>query len=102
MHIVKATGRPHLSPKVSFGRLLLSFIDQVQIEFMFLSEMNNIPILHIINMSKGYSCTVLMGTREMEYIARELGIHWINHHGPPAMISGDPKFRADFFIKFLK
>ena len=98
----RVTGRLLCSRKVLFCRLLLSFNDDVQIDFMFLSEMNNLPILHIIDMSTGYSCTVLMETREIEYVARKLEIHWINHHGPPAVMSGDLEFRADVFIKFLK
>ena len=98
----RVTGRPLRSRKVSFGRLLLSFNDHKQIDFMFLSEMHKLPILHIIDMSTGYSCTFLMETREMEYVERELEIHWINHHCPPAVMSGDPEFRADVFIKFLK
>ena len=47
----RVTGRPLRSLKVSFGRLLFSFNDHVQIDFMFLSEVNNLPILHIIDMS---------------------------------------------------
>jgi len=56
----KATGRPVHSSKVSFSRILAEFNDHLQVDFLFVRELGNTPILHMIDRATAFSATALM------------------------------------------
>ena len=78
------------------------FNRHVQVDFMFIGEMRNLPILHMVDTSTAFSVTLLMDTQEMEPVAREFDIHGGNVHGPPSKVSGDPEFDNEIFKSFLR
>ena len=77
----KSTGRPLISRKISSSKILASFNTHVQIDFMFIVELCNKPILHLINVHTGFSVTALLDSREMELATQEFKAQWCNVHG---------------------
>ena len=98
----KQTGRPANSRKISFARILGSFNKHVQLDFFFAKELDNIPILHIVDVHTGLSAAHLMPSREMTLSARALEVNWINIHGSPAVVSADPEFFNSRFAEALR
>ena len=95
------TGRPLHSRKVSFSRVLASFNDHVQIDFFFIQELGNLPILCMVDVSTGFASTVLMSSRDLDQTARFVEVYWFNVHGPPQIISGDPEMYKGPFKELL-
>ena len=50
------------------------------------------PIVHIVDVHTAFSATILTGYRDVDVVARQIETHWINIHGAPKKISGDPEF----------
>lgn len=98
----KSTGRTGISRKISFRKILSKFNDHIQMDFFFIPEVHKGPILHIVDVHSGYSCAVPVPDRDMERAALNLELHWINHHGCPNIISGDPEFFNEKFQRALK
>ncbi|CAN8075231.1 unnamed protein product [Agarophyton chilense] len=88
----RTTGRPLAFRKLSFRRLLISFNHHVQVEYMFIKDMENIPILHMVDVWTAYSVTFLTGSREMTTAVSAFEKGWIDAHGVPEVVSGDPEF----------
>ena len=88
----KRSGRPLHSRKVSFARVLSGFTDHLQADFLFIKELQNIPILHIVDVGTGFSATALMSSRDMEDASRMIKTKLFHVHGPPPVLSGDPEF----------
>ena len=95
------TGRPLNARKVSFSRVLSSFNEHIQIDFMFIAELGNLPILHMVDVGTGFSATVLMTSRDLDEAARFVELHWFNVHGPPRIVSGDPEMFKGSFKELL-
>ena len=96
----KMTGRPIGSRKISFSRILANFNYHVQVDFMFIRELGNLPILNITDVATAFTVTALMNSREMNKTARMIAIKWFDVHGRPEKLSGDPEFNNES-IKLL-
>ncbi len=68
----KTTGRPLNSKKISFDKLLRTFNDHVQVDFLFIRELGKEPILHTRDKATGYSATVILSSRDMNEVATAL------------------------------
>lgn len=79
----KSTIRPLSSKKIAFRRLLVPFNNHVQLDFMFISQMKNLPILHMVNLASAFSVTAMLESRELEEAKLAFEQHWVNIHGPP-------------------
>jgi len=67
----KSTNRPLNSKKISFDKLLRTFNDHVQLDFFFIKELTQLPILHIRDKATGYSETVVQRGRDIEEMITE-------------------------------
>ena len=88
----KRSGRPLHARKVSFTRVLSEFNDHVQVDFLFIRELQNLPILHMVDVGTRFSATSLMSSRDIEDASRMIKTRWFDVHGPPRIHSGDPEF----------
>ena len=98
----KQTGRPLNSRSVSLGKVLAEFNSHVQIDFLYVTEIGPKPILHVIDTHSSLSATALSPSRDIGVAARTIEQIWINTHGPPAKISGDPEFVNNKFAKLME
>ena len=89
------TGRPVGSRKVSFSRILAGFNHHVQVDFLFIRELGNLPFLNMTDVATGFSVTALMNSREMNETARMITLKWFDVHGRPEKLSGDPEFNNE-------
>lgn len=94
--VCKQTGRPLHSRKVSFSKVLSSFNDTVQIDFVFVSQLSKLPILHIVDVASGFSAAELMPSRDMSKAMKTFERIWVNMHGPPLSLSADVEFLNKF------
>lgn len=78
----KSTGRPLRSRKLSFSKLLDSFNKHVQLDHMFITELSDQPILHMVDMSTSFSVPVFTMTTDFSGAAQAFEDHWCNIHGP--------------------
>ena len=91
------TGGPLHSRKVSLTRVLPSFSDHVQIDFLFSQELGNMPFVCILDFSTAFAVTVLMDSRDLDETARFTEVHWFDVHGAPYAISCDPEMYKGAF-----
>ncbi len=63
----KTTGRPRNAKKISFDKLLRTFNDHVQVDFFFIQEIGGDPILHARDEATGYSETMLLPSKDMDF-----------------------------------
>ncbi len=98
----KTTGRPLNSKKISFDKLLRTFNDHVQVDFLFIRELGKEPILHVRDKATGYSATVILSSRDMNEVATAFVRLWINSHGPPKAASADVEFVTEPFKDMLR
>ncbi len=59
--------------------MLRTFKEHAQVDFLFIKELGNAPILHVRDKATGYSETVELKSRDMDLVANT----WINSYGPP-------------------
>ena len=85
----KRSGRPIHARKVSFTRVLSDFNEHLQVDFLFIRELQNLPILNMVDVETGISATSLMSSRDMEDASRMIKTKWFDVNGPPGMLSGD-------------
>ena len=85
-------GRTFNSKKVSFKTVLSNFNELVQIDFCYVKELGNNPILQVVDTSNGFSETRLCDTRYMDEAMVSLEDIWINIPGAPKNISADIEF----------
>ena len=98
----QSTGRPLQSRKISLSKILASFNDHVQVDFMYIAELGGTsPILHMVDVHTGLSATKLTGCRDIDVAARTMEAIWFNIHGPPAKLSGDPEFLNNKFKRAI-
>ena len=64
--------------------------------------MGNAPVLHLVDVHSGFSATALVPNREIDVAARTIEKIWINIHGAPAKLSGDPEFVNQRFFKLME
>ena len=95
------TGRPLPSRKISFSRVLLSFNDNVQVDYFFIKEFSNVPILHIVDTATGLSSAEIVSSRDKKLAASSIERCWFNVHGPPLSLAADPEFDSIAFRDFL-
>ena len=74
---------------MSFARVLSGFNDHLHAYFLFIKELQNLPILHIIDVGTGFSATFLMLSTDMEDASRMTKTECIHVHAPPQVLSGD-------------
>lgn len=66
--------------KLSFSRILSSFNDVIQINYLFVMELTKDQILHVIYVHYGYSETNLVINMEMYNEFKAFEEIWINSH----------------------
>ena len=88
----KRSGRPIHARKVSFTRVLSDFNEHLKVDFLFIRELRNLPILHMVDVGTGFSATSLMSSWDMEDASRMIKTNWFDVNGPPRMLSSDPEF----------
>ncbi len=98
----KTTDQPLRSKKISFDKLLRTFNDHVQADFLFIRELAKEPILHERDKATGYSATATLSSRDMNEIATAFVRLWINSHGPPKAESADGEFVTEPFKDLLR
>ena len=64
--------------------------------FCYVTEMGKHPILHIVDMSTGYSETRLCDSRFMDEAMDSFEMVWINIQGAPRNVSADIEFLKRF------
>ena len=83
----KRSDRTLHARKVSFTRVPSEFNDHLQVNFLFIKEMRNLPILHMVDVGTGFWATSLMYPREMEDASRTIKTRWFDVHKPPRLQS---------------
>ena len=91
----KMTERPAPFQKVSFSRLLDEFNSHVQVDFLFIRELGNLPILNMTDVATGFTVTSLLHSRSMNETASTIVTKWFDVHGRPKRLSGDPEFNNE-------
>lgn len=94
------TERHHRSKKVYFSKLLESFNENVQIDFMWINELSDQPILHIFDISTSYSECVLVPNKEISSVKFVLEGRWFHIHESPRVISADVEFQRSRDFKY--
>ena len=74
----------------------------MQLDFMFVKEFGNAPILLMLDLTTGFSVTKILPGRDVEYITQVCEIYWFNVHGSQSKVSGDPEFDNKDFKKLLE
>lgn len=97
----RSTGCPLLSQKVSFRLLLVPFNNHVQVDFSFISELENLPILHMVDLSSAFSVTVMLETRELGEVNIASGITRSNFMVPRSHCQGTQKSTKKSLRTFL-
>ena len=98
----KGTGRPLQNRSVSIRKVLSTFNSHVQLDLFYLTEMGNAPVLHLVDVHTGFSATALVPTRDIDIAARTIEKIWVNIHGAPAKLSGDPEFMNKKFARLME
>lgn len=98
----RQTGKPSQARKVSFSRIFSRFNTHVQVDYMFVSEMDNSPIFHAVDSHTALSATSFVQSREMPHAARAFEVQWINVHGAPEVVSADIEFMNQTFMSALR
>ena len=93
----KPTGRPLNSKKVLCSKILSEFKKHRQLDFMFVKEFENAPILYMLDVATRFSVTRMLLRREVECITQACAIYWVNIRGSPSNVSGDPEFENKEF-----
>ena len=96
------TAGPLRSRKVSLRRLLASFNNHIQIDFVFLRALTRMPTEHIVDSKSGLSVAKVVTSRELDEAVRIVETECFNVYGPPLTVSTDPEFAKDPFLPFLK
>lgn len=102
MHTCASTGRLNRSRKVSLSRLLNEFKYHVHIDYFFIAEFDNKPIIHMVNTASSFSVAVFIDNRRLDLAAKAFEKSWSTAHGPPAMLSADLEFLGEKFTDTLK
>ncbi len=79
----KTTGRP----LISFDKLLRTFNDHVQVDFLFIRELGKEPILSAREKASRYAATVSLPNTDMDIVANSFVILWVYAHGFPKIVS---------------
>ena len=74
----------------------------MQLDFMYVKELGNAPVLHMIDVATGLSVTKILPSRDIENVTHACEIYWFNVHGSPTKVSGDPEFDNKEFRNFLE
>ena len=98
----KKTGRPLSSKKVSFGKILATFNQYVQVDFLFITDIADEPILHIVDSHTGFSVAAVVPSRRMEEAARQFEYRWVNVHGAPSVVAEDLEFLNPTFMNAIR
>lgn len=61
-----STGLPLQSRTISFSRIIAEFNDNLQVDFLFVIETSDFPILHTVDSDIGYSETSAIPSRQRE------------------------------------
>ena len=95
-------GRPLSSKKVSFEKILATFNQNVQVDFLFIKDVTKEPVLHIVDTHTALSVAAIVPSRKMEVAARQFEYKWINVHGAPKIVSGDLEFLNTTFLNAIR
>jgi hypothetical protein len=96
------TGRPHIIRKISTSNFSRTFNSHIQVDFFYVEELFPRPILHIRDISTGFSSCFVSASRDMDLTGCNVQLNWIYLDGPPSECSGDPEFDNATFMKYLK
>ena len=77
------------------------FNSQLQLDFFYLTEMGNAPVLHLFDVLTGFSATAHVLTRDIDITARAIEKIWANIHGASANLSGYPEFISQNFARLM-
>lgn len=72
-----------------------SLNESVQVDFCYVSELSEMPILAVTERSPGRTRHQLVRTRDMDHIASVIETLHILEDGPPEEPRGDPEFDND-------
>ena len=78
--------------KVSLNKLLRSFNDELQVDFMLIKELTEQQILHMKDKSTEFCAATITQTRDQDEAAKAFEERWITIHGPPVNVGFDPEF----------
>ena len=95
----KGTGLPMINRSIALDKVLSSFNTHAQLDFFYMPEMGRLPILHLVDTNSGFSATAIVSSRDIDVAAKAIEKIWINVHGPPIKLSGDPEFVNNKFSK---
>ena len=80
----KRSGIPIHARKVSFTRVLSDFNKHLQVDFLLIRELQNLPIHHMVDVGTGLSAaTSPMSSRDMEDASKMIKTKWFDVNGPP-------------------
>lgn len=97
------TGRLQRTMETSLTKVLVSFNENIQVDLLYISELSNLPTLHIVDTATSFSECALLPSREMPDIISALDRRWFSVYGAPANLGGDVEFsRSSKFRDFLK
>lgn len=77
------------------------FNAHVQLDFFFIVEIDEHPIINKTDTHSAYSETDPLSIREMEQVAKAFEQVWINRHVNPTLVSGDVEFLNKTFKQGL-
>ncbi len=73
-------------------KLLSTFNDNIQVDFFFVQEIEEDPILHARDKGTEYWETALLLSKDMDFASDAFRRMWIDSHRPPGIVSADPEF----------
>ena len=73
------------------NKILREFNEDVHIDYMWIKNLTQNPILHMRDSHTGYSNAIIVQNRDMELASNIFQINWVNVHGGPTYISADPE-----------
>ena len=62
----KGTGRPLQKKFISLRKVLSSFSSHAQLDFFYITELHNAPVLHLVEFHTGFSATAAVNSRDIE------------------------------------
>lgn len=100
--------QPTIRLKVRFGRekfhsaAFSAFNQNVQLDFMFVSELENDNIFHFADYHTAISVTSMLRSRELPYATKAFEVHWVNNHGAPKVVCAHIEFMNQCFMSALR
>lgn len=100
----KSTGKPWRPRKISFTKILAEFNHILQVDFLYIAELDNKPILHFVDMATSFSITFILPSLEHEDFSKAIETVRCNIHGSPHTLNyyfGFSSTNLDDSLKYL-